>query len=234
MLLEFTEIQKRHAEESREWGKKWEAYFNRTRFSQDYFTTTMPLVTATAGIGYVIADELEDANLKLERIAKSVSDKKQYPSLKEQLQKEKRLFLEVKHKLNSLKSQKTDLQNSLSSHADKIKKKNPSEYDNTNLKMQQKSRENQLKQLEKQIKSAEEDYAEAKQNYHIQTKFFVKQSENNELARLQSFTDPLQKFIGTLKIEDEAFSEALQNYNPDKDLIKWREKINPSQLESNQ
>ncbi|CAF4762181.1 unnamed protein product, partial [Rotaria socialis] len=232
MLLEFIEMQKRHAREDREWSTKWETYFQSNRFASECFTTTVKLVTATTCIGNEIADKLTSTNHTLRRNARAVTDTHQYPSLKEQLQNESRLLSKFADELNKLKRQKNELENDLKSIHLQLTRKNLDRPEETKLKTQQRTKKRELQQLKQQIELSEEDHTEAKQKYDENKEALLKKSQENELARLQLFTDPLKKFFNTLKIENTEFSDALNSHSPDKDLNKWRETLRSSSLHS--
>ncbi|CAF1428599.1 unnamed protein product [Rotaria magnacalcarata] len=234
MLREFVEMQKRHAREDREWSTKWETYFQSDRFASECFTTTVTLMTATTSIGNEIADKLDSTNQALRRHARAVTDTNQYSSLKEQLQKESRLLSKFADKLKKLKRQQSELENDLNSIGLQLTRKKLDGSEKTKLKIQQKTKKKELKQLEQQIELSDEDHTEAKQIYDKNKEALLKKSQENELARLQSFTDPLKKFFNTLKIENTEFSDALNHHSPDTDLKKWREIKYPLQIYTDQ
>lgn len=231
MISKLIKLQEKYSAQYTTWSEEWQTYFEQHQVLFGPFQTTSALFIAATSIGDEKAKELNQTIRNLKNIEKTISQKDPYPSLQRQLAEEQEKSNEVQEDLQKLRKKKIHLERDLSTINQKLNNSSLSRTEKVQLKRQGKDIKNQLQESETEIQLTEENVKTTKATTSIAMKALVEQSWANEVARMNSFTQPLNKFLSNLEVDNTAFSEALKHHDPAKDFTALMKNNHLSQSE---
>ena len=225
MLKALLNIRLGYSNQLVQWSEQWTELFSQNVSILESYGTTKNLLVSLSAIGNEMADQINEKNTELNEIMISIPKTDSCPSRKSQIEQARNWFEENENKCASLKRQESEISDRLKQVTRDLRKASLSKSDQNKYQKREKKDKGKLAELKRSVSQANDKCQQANEEYGENMMAIFEESQKDEIERLQSFEEPIKKVIQVLNIESPELDEAVQEYNPEDDLKKWKRKF---------
>ena len=225
MFKELLKIQQDYSSQLEQWSEGWTEQFSQNLAILESYGTTKNLLVSLSSIGNEMADQINEKNAELNDIMISIPKTDSYPSRKSQIEQAQNWLEKDENKCALLKRQESETSDHLKQVKQDLRKASLSKSDQKKYQKREIKDKDKLAELKRSVSQANDKCQQANEEYRTNMIAIYEESQNDEVERLRSLKDPINKVLQVLNIESPELDEAVQEHNPEDDLKHWKRKF---------